>query len=354
MITDKKLASPVFVLALAHALVAGAAFFAPYDPAEQHRDAPFAPPARVHFVDRRGHFHLRPYGCAWIHASPDLQGPRYVEDCSRVSPWRFFVRSSPASAWHFVAPDGPAPVFLLGTDDYGRDQLSRLLVGGQVSLFAGWLATALSLALGLVAGAAAGYFGGWLDDAIMRATEVFMALPWIYLLFAARAFLPLDLGPRQTFFLIVAIVGLAGWARPARLVRGVVLTARERDFVRAARGFGAGDAYILRCHVLPEAASVVVTQAVLLVPQSILAEVTLSFFGLGVGEPIPSWGNMLAALARYYVLRSYWWMFLPGLALVLIFLVYNALADRLLARFEPARAGHGTGPAGMARLGEAR
>ncbi|MBO0912414.1 MAG: ABC transporter permease, partial [Acidobacteria bacterium] len=240
--TDKKLRSSAVVLGLAHLVVAGAAFFAPYDPAEQHREAPFAPPARLHFV-RQGNFHLRPYGCAWINPSPELAPLRYVEDCTRVSPLRFFVRSRSASGktWHFFAPDGPAPVFLLGTDDYGRDQLSRLLFGGQVSLFAGWLATALSLALGLLFGGAAGYFGGWFDDAIMRGAEVFMALPWIYLLFAVRAFLPLDVGPRETFFLIVGVIGATGWARPARLVRGVILSARERDFVRAARGFGASD-----------------------------------------------------------------------------------------------------------------
>jgi peptide/nickel transport system permease protein len=165
--------------------------------------------------------------------------------------------------------------------------------------------------------------------------------------------MPLDVGPRQTFFLIVGVIGLTGWARPSRLVRGVILSAKERDFVRAARGFGASDTYILRRHVLPEATSVLLTQAVLLIPQSILAEVTLSFFGLGVGEPIPSWGNMLAGLGKYYVLRSYWWMFLPGLVLIPIFLLYNTLADRLLERFEAAPRDR-TSFAVMAKLREAR
>ncbi len=252
--TNKKLWFSALALASVHIVVVGAAFFAPYDPAEQHRDVPFAPPARIHFVDQQGKLHLRPYVCSWINQTPGIGPSRYVEDCSRISPLRFLVRKADASGttWHLLSTDGPARIFLLGTDDYGRDQLSRLLYGGQVSLFAGLLATALSLGLGLLMGGIAGYFGSWLDDAIMRGAEVFMALPWVYLLFAVRAFLPLHVGPRQSFFLLVCVIGLTGWARPSRLVRGVILSAKQRDFVRAARGFGASNAYILRRHLLPE------------------------------------------------------------------------------------------------------
>ena len=183
----------------------------------------------------------------------------------------------------------------------------------------------------------------------MRGAEIFMALPWIYLLFAVRAFLPLHVGPRQSFFLLVGVIGLTGWARSSRLVRGVILSAKERDFVRAARGFGASSAYILRRHLLPETYGVVLTQAALLIPQCILAEVTLSFLGLGVGEPISSWGNMLASLQKYYVLVSYWWMFIPGMALIPVFLLYNTLADALLGRFKIAEA-HAAHAPGWRRL----
>ena len=122
------------------------------------------------------------------------------------------------------------------------------------------------------------------------------------------------------------MVGLAGWARPARLVRGVVLSAKESGYVMAARGFGASHFHILRRHVLPQTLGVALTQAALLVPQYVLAEVTLSFLGLGVGEPAPSWGNMLAALAQYHVVASYWWMALPAVAMVPVFLGYLSLA----------------------------
>ena len=197
---------------------------------------------------------------------------------------------------------------------------------------AGLLAAGLSLGLGLLLGAVAGFYGGWLDEILMRGAELFLALPWLYLLFAVRAFLPLHITPAQAFLLLITVIGLIGWARPARLIRGVVLSAKERDYVLAARGFGASDFYLLRRHILPQTFGVVLTQAALLIPQYILAEVTLSFLGLGVGEPVPSWGNMLGALQQYHVLASYWWMFIPGLVLIPVFLGYYTLANALHKR----------------------
>src|SRR5215469_4222322 len=342
MIANKKLWWSAGVLISIHIVVLSAGFFAPYDPTEQNRDFSFAPPMHLHFVDAAGKFHLRPFVYQYLIRNGN-GGQGYEEDRSRMWPLRFFVREERRAderregwAWHLFAVDAPGRVFLLGTDDYGRDQLSRFIYGGQISLFAGLLAAALSLGLGMVIGGVAGYFGSWLDSVLMRGTEIFMALPWIYLLFAVRAFLPLHVGARQSFFLLLAVIGLTGWARPARLIRGVILSAKERDFVRAARGFGASNSYILRRHLLPETASVLLTQAAILIPQCILAEVTLSFLGLGVAEPVPSWGNMLASLQKYYVLESYWWMLFPGIALIPILLLYNALANALPARFNPS------------------
>jgi len=166
----------------------------------------------------------------------------------------------------------------------------------------------------------------------MRTAELFLALPWLYLLFAVRMALPLDLAPAQAFLLVLALIAVVGWARPARLVRGLVLSARARDYVVAARCLGASDSYLLRRHVLPQITAILLTQAALLAPQYILAEVTLSFFGLGVGEPVPSWGNMLASLQRYHVVASYWWMFLPGIVMVPVFWLYHSLADSLHRR----------------------
>ena len=324
-------------LGVIYAAVLTAGFLAPYDPIQQHRDHAFAPPTRLRFVDGGGRFHVRPFVYPLVQSSDPLEG--YREDSSRPAAVRFFVRGVPyriAGLFvldrHLFGTDAPARVFLLGTDEYGRDLWSRVLYGGRISLLAGLLGAGLSLAAGVAFGTIAGFFGSWVDDAIMRVAELFLALPWLYLLLAVRMMLPLHMEPGETFLLLVAVMALVGWARPARLVRGVVLSARLRDYVAAARGYGATDLQLLWRHVLPQLRGVTLTQAAVLVPQYTLAEVTLSFFGLGVGEPMPSWGNLLAGLQRYHVLASYWWMFLPALALVPVFLLYYTLADKLHQR----------------------
>lgn len=323
----------LLLLGALHGIVVCAGFFAPYDPAEQDRDSPYLPPMRLHLVDAQGHFHLRPF--AHVYKLRAGTFDQYEEDVAQVVPLKFFAMGARYRLFgvlplrlHLFEGENTR-IYLLGSDAYGRDQLSRLLFGGQVSLLAGLLGAGLTLSIGLSVGAAAGYYDGWRDDALMRGAELFLALPWLYLLFALRAFLPLAVSPLQAFFLIVAVIGGVGWARPARLVRGVVLSAKERAFVRAARGFGATGGYLLRRHILPETSSVLLTQAAILVPQYVLAEMTLSFLGLGVPEPVPSWGNLLSSLQQYSVLVSYWWMYLPALAMVPFFLGYLGLASEL-------------------------
>ena len=333
MTRKQKIAVPLAALIAVHLLVVFAGFVAPYDAATQFREHPYAPPSRIHFRDESGHLHTRPFVYAWRNNGNFAE---YEEDTTRILPIRFFVRGDQYTllhAWqssvHLFGVEEPGHIFFLGSDGYGRDQFSRLLFGGQISLFSGLLAAALSLVLGLLCGAAAGYHGGLLDALLMRTSEVFLALPWLYLLFAVRAFLPLRMSPAGTFLLLIAIIGAVGWTRPARIVRGIVLSVKERNYVLAARGFGATEWYLLRRHVLPQTRGVLLTQAAILVPQFILAEVTLSFLGLGVAEPVPSWGNMLSALQQYSVLSSYWWMIIPGFVLIPIFLSYYLLARSL-------------------------
>jgi len=319
-------------LAVLHALVLLAGFVSPYDPAEQARALPFAPPVRLHVVDADGRFHWRPFVYALAPDPANDEG--YIEDTSRPLPIRMMVRGAAysllpgvESRLHLFGVDARGRVSLLGTDGFGRDGLSRLLHGGRVSVGAGLLATLCALLAGLALGTLAGFCGGRVDAAIMRAADLFMAVPWLYLLFAVRAALPLHIDTRATFLLLVAVLGVVGWARPARLLRGVVLSARERTYVTAARGVGAGPSYLLRRHILPHTFGVLLTQAGLLVPQYILAEVTLSFLGLGVGEPSPSWGAMLGSLHQYHVLTSCWWMFAPAAALVTVAATYHALTS---------------------------
>jgi peptide/nickel transport system permease protein len=313
-----------------HLLLLFAGFVAPYDPAAQDRELPYAQPTELHFKDASG-WHLRPFVYAQTIA-PD----GYVEHTSRSFPIHIFVRASSyrmlgmvQTNWHLFGVAGPARITLLGTDGFGRDEFSRVLYGGQVSVAAGVAATLIALLVGSIFGMLAGFYGYWADESLMGTTELFLSLPWLYFLLGMRAFLPLHVSALKTFFLVTCVIGLIGWARPARLVRGVVLSARSRNYVLAARGFGASNFYLLRRHILPELSGILLTQATVLVPRYIAAEVTLSFFGLGVSEPIASWGNMLSTLQQYSVLVSYAWMLAPMGALVITSVIYSLLADTL-------------------------
>jgi peptide/nickel transport system permease protein len=304
-----------------HAAVALAGFLAPYDFADQRREYPYAPPTRVHFVDDAGRFHWRPFVCG---AGLSLPTGGQAQACPTNYPVRFFVHG------RLFGVDPPGAIFLLGSDGYGRDVFSRVLYGGRISLVAGLAAALVSLALGLAFGVVAGFYGGWPDRLLMRGGELFMALPWLYLLLGVRAVLPLHIGPAQAFLALIAIIGCVGWVRPARLIRGVALSARERGFVLSARGFGASNLYLMRRHVLPMTLGVALTQATVLIPQYVLAELTLSFLGLGVGEPTPSWGNMLAEARQYHVIVSHAWMLAPGLAVIPVLFGFVLLADQLI------------------------
>ncbi len=335
----RKLWGALILLAGLHGVVLFAGFFAPYSSSTQDRNLPFAQPTGLHFVDPSGKFHARPFVYG-LKDDPRALGS-FAVDSAQVYPIHLFVHGSSykiagvlPSRLHLFSVDAPGRIFILGSDAYGRDQFTRFLYGGQISLAAGLIAAALSVLLGIIVGGLAGFYGGWIDDLLMRGGELFLALPWLYLLFAVRGALPLHIAQWQVFLLLIVVIGLVGWARPARLIRGVVLSAKERNFVVAARAFGASDTYLLRRHLLPQTYGVVLTQMALLIPQYVLAEVTLTFLGLGVGEPMPSWGSLLASLQQYYVLSSYWWMFLPALLLIPVFLAYYMAADALQERLK--------------------
>ena len=286
----------VAFLVLIHAAILAAGFLAPYPYDEHHREYPYQRPG-----------------------TSVLGPPGEPYEVSFFTGGKLFHVKQPGY------------LFVLGTDSYGRDVLSRLLYGGRISLLTGLLATAISLSLGLILGTVAGFYGGWIDALVMRSSELLLALPWLYLLLGVRAALPLHISPLQAFFLLIAILGSVGWIRPARIVRGVVLSARERGFVSAARGFGASGFYLMRRHIMPLTAATIITQATILIPQYIVAEVTLSFLGLGVGEPVPSWGNMLSEARQYYSLMEHGWMLAPGVLLVPVLFGYLSIGDYLKA-----------------------
>lgn len=222
----------------------------------------------------------------------------------------------------------PGPAHWLGTDALGRDVLSRMLHGGRVSLWVGFVAVGLSVSVGLLFGLVAGYFGGLADELIMRGVDVMLCFPSFFLILAVIAFL------EPSLLNIMIIIGLTSWMGVARLVRAEALTLKHRDFVLAARLAGSGSARILGTHILPNAAAPVLVSATLGVAGAILVESSLSFLGLGVQPPMPSWGNMLMEGKEVLEIGP-WLSIFPGLAILLTVLGYNLLGESLRDLLDP-------------------
>ena len=223
----------------------------------------------------------------------------------------------------------PSLHHLMGTDDLGRDVFTRMLFGGRVSILIGVLAATLATGLGAAIGAIAGYYGGRIDNALMRFTDVAYAIPTLPLLIILSAY------SRAAVLAMALIVGLLSWMSTARVVRSQVLTIREMEYVEAARGMGASDIRIMLRHVIPNALGPLLVGATLGVGNAIMAESSLSFLGLGVQPPTPTWGNMLMDSQATMATKP-WLTFFPGLAILLVVLAVNFIGDALLDALDPA------------------
>ncbi len=218
-------------------------------------------------------------------------------------------------------PGGP---YLLGTDELGRDVLSRLLHGAQISLIVAVVATSLTLVIGVTVGLVSGFLGGWVDTVLMRLTDVVLAFPALLLAIALAALF------RPGLRSILVVIGLVSWTGVARTVRGEVLSLRERDFVGAARALGATPIRVMTRHVLPNVLPTIVVMGALSTSNTILLDAGLSYLGLGVPVPIPSWGRMISESQTYYRLAP-WLMISPGLAIVYAVVAFNFFGYGLLA-----------------------
>jgi len=229
---------------------------------------------------------------------------------------------------HVLEP--PSLAHPCGTDLLGRDVLSRLIYGARVSLEVGVLAVGLSLAIGVVLGAVAGYFGGWVDGLISRLIDIMLCFPTIFLILAVIAYL------EPSIVNIMIVIGLTSWMGVARLVRAEFLSLKEREFVLAERALGASAPRIIFCHILPNALPPILVSATLGVGMAILVESALSFLGLGVQPPTPSWGNMLTEGKE--TLEIAWWLSVfPGLAILITVLGFNLLGEAIQEITDPRR-----------------
>ena len=225
-------------------------------------------------------------------------------------------------------PRGPNGTFWLGTDDLGRDILVRIAYGARVSLLVGVIATAITVAIGVVLGLAAGFLGGITDTVLARLIDVVLSVPFLLVAIALVSVT----GPSLT--VTVLVIGFFSWASVARIVRGQVLSLREREFVEAARSLGAGDGRIMFVDVLPNVLAPVIVYTTLLIPVVIVTQATLSFLGLGLPPPTADWGGMISASQNYYT-TAWWFIFVPGLALLITTLAFNLFGDGVRDAFDP-------------------
>lgn len=339
---DKIVLSSLIFLLVMYSTILIAGFLAPYPEDFSDRNLAYAPPTPI-FVMADGK-PTWPYVVTYTRKfDPETYGFGFYPDYSKRYPVKFFVQGEPyqwlgviPSRLHLFGVDAPARLNLLGTDMNGRDNFSRLLYGGQVSLTIGFLGLFIAFPLGLLYGGISGYFGGRVDNGMMRVAEIIMSIPSFYLLISLAAILPSSLSSKQRFALIVAILAFIGWAGISRIIRGMVLSLKEMEYVEAARSLGANSMRIITQHLLPQTATYFIIAATLNVPGYLLAESGLSFLGLGIQPPDASWGNMLreAQDLTNVILRP-WLLLGPGLLIFLTILSFNVVGDKLRDILDP-------------------
>ena len=324
---------------LFYLIAAFANFLAPYGGDQRFIEYLYAPPHRLHWDVRTG---LYIYALETTFDKETLKAV-YKSDASKKIPIRFFVHDAPykllglieTDVHLFGADDKDVGIFLMGSDRQGRDVLSRILIGSQMSLTIGLVGVFLSLTIGSVMGVTSGYFGGRVDNVMQRMIEVIRSFPSIPLWMALSAALPQHWPPERVYFAITVILSLIGWTWLARQLRGKVLAIREEEFVTAAQLSGAGDAWVVFRHLIPAVFGHIIVIATLAMPGMILAETTLSFLNLGLRPPLISWGVLLQEAQNLESMRHYPWLLSPALGIAAAVLAFNFFGDGLRDAADP-------------------
>ena len=354
----------ITVLAVLYVVVIAADFIAPYAPYTSQLNGSLLPPTPIYLTLQDGPLKGKYIG---PHVYPTSQNPTNIETGERnlsinfhnPSPIRLFVKGNSYKLFnlniplppsfkeieifpgiptdiHLIGTIGAGKLNLLGTDEQGRDQFSRLLFGGRVSLFIGLIGIMISFPIGVIIGGIAGYFGGWIDTILMRLVEVLMTIPGIYLLVALATIIPPSLSNTKRFILIILITSFIGWAGLARVVRGQVLSLKDQEFVQAAKTMGASNQRIIFYHILPQTITYIIVSATLTIPEFIVSESVLSLIGLGIQQPDASWGNLLSVSTNASILvLQPWLIWPPALAIILTVLSFNLLGDGLRDALDP-------------------
>lgn len=330
----------VFLLLIYIAVII-AEFLSPYNYQSRHIDYIYAPPQSVHFFHDGKFEGPFVYGLKYKLNMETLRR-EYTPDPAQVQHLRFFCRGEAYDFWglfesdyHLFCPAQGGQAFLLGTDKLGRDMVSRIIHGARISMTIGLVGVAVSLFLGVVLGGLAGYFGGMTDLIVQRIIEVLQSLPSIPLWLVIGALVPITWSALAVYFFITVILGLIEWTGLARAVRSKLLALREEDYVLAAQLMGAKSTRIVGRHLVPGVTSHLIASATLAIPSMILGETALSFLGLGLREPITSWGVLLTNAQNINVVALYPWLMIPVIPVILVVLAFNFLGDGLRDAADP-------------------
>lgn len=339
---DKFARAALIVLGIIYITLFLADFIAPYTKDFSDRTMAYVPPSKVFTIDENGKL-SKPYTYNYVRTfnqdtleieyNFDRTKKHYVKFLSKGEPYKF-LGLIPMKR-HLFTTDAGGRIFLLGTDINGRDVFSRLLFGGRISMTIGFLALFVLFPIGLLYGGISGYFGGKVDAVMMRFAEAVMSIPSFYLLIILASILPSGMTSTQRFLLIVIILALIGWAGFARVVRGMVLSIKNQEYVQAAQSIGASKMRIITKHILPQTTSFVIVAMTLSIPSYILSESGLSFLGLGIQQPDSSWGNMLKEAQEFTNIIYRPWLLAPGFLIFVSVLAFNLIGDTIRDILDP-------------------
>lgn len=339
---DKFARFALIILGLIYLALFLADFIAPYTKDFSDRTMAYVPPSKVFTIDQNGKL-SKPYTYNYIREfNPQTLEIEYNLDRSQKHYIKFFSQGEPYKFLglipmkrHLVTTDANGRLFLLGTDINGRDVFSRLLFGGRISMTIGFLALFVLFPIGLLYGGISGYFGGKIDMIMMRFAEAVMSIPSFYLLIILASILPSGMTSTQRFLLIVIILALIGWAGFARVIRGMVLSIKNQEYIQAAQSIGASKMRIITKHILPQTTSFVIVAMTLSIPSYILSESGLSFLGLGIQQPDASWGNMLKEAQEFTNILYRPWLLIPGFLIFVSVLAFNLIGDTIRDVLDP-------------------
>ncbi len=342
LVKDKFARVGLIILLVLYSCVLFADILAPYTKDFSDRQSAYSPPSTIYTINEKGKL-SRPYTYNYTREfDPNSFKFTYKPDRSKKYYIKFFTKGEsykflgliPGNI-HLFGVEKGGKVFLLGTDINGRDNFSRLLFGGRISLTIGFLALFISFPIGMIYGGFSGYLGGWIDNVMMRFSEAIMSIPSFYLLVILAYILPANMSSSQRFALIVGILAFIGWAGFSRVVRGMVLSIKNQEFVQAAQSIGASKFRIILKHILPQTLSYVIVAITLSVPSYILSESGLSFIGLGIQQPDASWGNMLKEAQSFINIVQRPWLLTPGFLIFVAVLAFNVIGDTIRDIMDP-------------------